>query len=243
MELNWDLKKMRDANLACPDKKRWKKLQSSPDATVYADRNANSAWLPMMRRQDWKYSVAVTIVGRRDCTLDDVFFAVITPDAVTRRRRIFLMDQRPRKSDQVVPIEVSTQEAPFQFLGVTRFLSPHIWPFPVFKSPREMVMAFATGGITTANGKRYAYEMAQSVELRCKGAPNSLILRSRAVQARIFWEQRDGSIAVYSKLILDVKNCLSDSMKRIMLCRTVMEFWKLCVTQSRNEKVVVVCEE
>ncbi|CAI5741594.1 unnamed protein product [Peronospora destructor] len=139
------LEKIRDANLACPDKKRWKKLQSSPDATIYADRNANSAWLPMMRRQDWKHPVALTVVGQRDCTLDDVLFAVMTPDAVTRRLRTLLMDQRPRKSDQVVPIEVPTQEASFQFLGVTRFLSPHIWPFPSFKSPREMVLAFATG--------------------------------------------------------------------------------------------------
>ncbi|CAH0480051.1 unnamed protein product [Peronospora belbahrii] len=231
------LERMYDANQACLDKKRWKRLQSHSEFTVYADRNANSAWLPTMSRQDWEYPIAVTAVGRMNCTLDDVLFALLTPNAATQRLRDFLMDRNPGKNCQFIPIEMPTQEAPFQFLAVTRFITLNIWPFTMFKAPREMVVAFATGDMTTANGKRYAYEMAQSVELQCKGTQNSLKRRSRALQSRIFWEQRDGSIAVYTKLIVDAKICISDSVKQIMLGRAVMGFWKFVPRSLETKKL------
>lgn len=107
----------------------------------------------------------------------------------------------------------------------------------MFKSPREMVLALATGNVTTANGKRCAYELAQSVELRCKGSQHSPMQRSRAVQARIFWEQSDGSIAVYNKLIIDSKNRLSDSMKQVMLYREVLSFWKFVPHSVETKKL------
>ena len=41
--------------------RRWKKLQSYADVTLYADQTANSAWLPVMNREDWEHPVAVRI--------------------------------------------------------------------------------------------------------------------------------------------------------------------------------------
>ncbi|KAE9006219.1 hypothetical protein PR003_g16944 [Phytophthora rubi] len=52
--------------------RRWKKLQSHPDVTLYADRSPGSNWLPVMNRGDWEQPVAVTSVGEIKCSLDDL---------------------------------------------------------------------------------------------------------------------------------------------------------------------------
>ncbi|OWZ05225.1 hypothetical protein PHMEG_00022726 [Phytophthora megakarya] len=207
------------------DKKRWKKVHSHSDFTVYSDRNAHSAWLPVMRRDDWEYPVAVTAVGRMDCSVDDLLFALVIPNTSTQKLRSFLMDRRPEKNCQLIPIVTPTQESPFQYLAVTRFVTTQNWPFAMFKGPREMILILATGEFNTTEGKRVGYEMAQSVPLGHQGKRDPLP-RSHALQARIFWEQPDGSVAVYNKLIIDSKNRLSDSMKQSMLSRTVLGFWK-----------------
>ncbi|POM75479.1 Hypothetical protein PHPALM_7414 [Phytophthora palmivora] len=218
------------------DKKRWKKIQSHSDVTVYADRNANSAWLPVMRRDDWGYPVAVTAVGRMDVSLEDLLFALVTPNSSAQKLRSFLMERRPEKNCQLAPIVTPTQESPFQFLAVTRFVNTQNWPFTMFKGPREMSLVLASGVVTTKKGRRYGYEMAQSICLRNQGQRNSLP-RSRALQARVFWEQHDGSIAVYNKLIIDAKNRLSDSMKQGMLSRAVLNFWKFVPRSLETKKL------
>ncbi|ETI40820.1 hypothetical protein L915_13521 [Phytophthora nicotianae] len=218
------------------DKKRWKKLQSQQDVTIYADRTANSAWLPVMSRNDWEYPVAVTAVGRMECSLDDVLFALMTPNTASQRLRSFLMDRRPEKNCQLTPIVTPTEESPFQFLAVSRFVNVHSWPFTMFKSPREMVLTLATGKITALDRKRCGYELAQSVPLRSQGT-RAPMPQLRAVQARIFWEQPDGSIGVYSKLIVDAKYRLSDSVKQQMLCRAVLGFWKFVPRSLETKKL------
>ncbi|KAF4135148.1 hypothetical protein GN958_ATG15642 [Phytophthora infestans] len=218
------------------DKKRWKKLQSQRDVTIYADRNAHSAWLPMMRQEDWEYPVAVTAVGRMECSVDDVLFALMTPNTASQRLRSFLMDRRPEKNCQLTPIVTPTQEEPFQFLAVSRFVNVHSWPFTMFKGPRQMVLTIATGKLIALNGKRCAYEMAQSISLRSQGQ-HTPMPQLRAVQARIFWEQPDGSIAVYNKLIVDAKYRLSDSVKQLMLCRAVLGFWKYVPRSLETKKL------
>ncbi|KAG3200333.1 hypothetical protein PC128_g4662 [Phytophthora cactorum] len=218
------------------DKKRWKKLQSKQDVTIYADRNANSAWLPVMSRYDWECPVAVTAVGRMECSLDDALFALMTPNTASHRLRSFLMDRHPEKNCQLAPIVTPTQEAPFQFLAVSRFVNTQSWPFTMFKSPREMVLTLATGKITALNGKRCGYEMAQSIPLRSQGT-HAPMPQLRALQARIFWEQPDGSIGVYTKLIVDAKYRLSDSVKQLMLCRAVLSFWKFVPRSLETKKL------
>ncbi|CAI5715804.1 unnamed protein product [Hyaloperonospora brassicae] len=227
----------RDANRAQFDKKRWKKLETAAHVSVYADRRADSAWLPMMRRPEWEGPVAVTAVGRMECSLDDVLFAVMTPNAAMLKLRAFLMDHRLEKNCQLVPIETPTQDAPFRFLAATRFVNTHNWPFTMFKSPREMILAIATGYTTSASGKPCAYELAQSVELPCTGARDRLMSRSRVLQARLFWEQPDGSIAVYCKLVVDARNCLSDAVKQTTLCQSVLRFWKFVPRSLETKKL------
>uniref|UniRef100_M4BJY3 Uncharacterized protein n=1 Tax=Hyaloperonospora arabidopsidis (strain Emoy2) TaxID=559515 RepID=M4BJY3_HYAAE len=227
-----------DANQVQFDKKRWKKLESNTHVSVYADRTPDSAWLPMMRRQEWEYPVAVTAVGRMECSLDDVLFAVMTPNAAILKLRAFLMDHRLEKNCQLVPIETPTHDEPFRFLAATRFVNTHNWPFTMFKSPREMILAIATGYTTTAGGKACAYELIQSVELPCKESRNNTLMsRSRALQARLFWTQDDGSIAVYCKLVVDAKNCLSDVVKQGTLCQSVLRFWKFVPRSLETKKL------
>ncbi|EGZ09654.1 hypothetical protein PHYSODRAFT_263257 [Phytophthora sojae] len=208
------------------DRRRWRKLQSYPDVTMYADRNANSAWLPMMRRADWEHPVAVTAVGQLKCSLDDVLLALVTPNIATQRLRSFIMDRRPERNCQFAPIEKPTKDAPFRFLAVSRFVNTHNWPFTMFVGPQEMVLAVATGKAVSDSGRCYGYEMVQSVTVRCKDPQRASMLRGRILQARLFWEEPDGSVGVYNKLILDSKNRLADSVKQGTLCRAVVAFWK-----------------
>ncbi|KAL3672691.1 hypothetical protein V7S43_001985 [Phytophthora oleae] len=218
------------------DKKRWKKLQTQENVTIYADRTANSAWLPVMNRDEWEYPVAVTAVGRMECSLDDLLFALMTPTTASQRLRSFLMDRRPEKNCQLVSIVTPTQDSPFQFLAVSRFVCTQNWPFTMFKGPREMLLAIGTGKVTTASGKQYGYEMTQSVSV-CSHSQHPPMPRSRALQARIFWGKSDGSIAVYNKLIVDAKNRLSDSVKQLMLCRAVLGFWKFVPRSLETKKL------
>ncbi|KAG7388126.1 hypothetical protein PHYPSEUDO_013086 [Phytophthora pseudosyringae] len=218
------------------DKKRWKKLQSHTDVTIYADRSANSAWLPVMRRDEWECPVAVTALGRMECSLDDLLLALMTPNTASQRLRSFLMDRRPEKNCQLAPIVTPTQESPFHFLAASRFVNTQNWPFTMFKSPREMVLTFGTGEITSPNGKRCGYEVVQSISLR-NHSRHASMPRSQALQARLFWGQPDGSIAVYNKLVVDAKSRLSDSVKQLTLCRAVLGFWKLVPRSLETKKL------
>ncbi|KAG1706875.1 hypothetical protein DVH05_027724 [Phytophthora capsici] len=222
-----------DGEHATLDKKRWKRLQTQENVTIYADRTANSAWLPVMNRDEWEYPVAVTALGRMECSLDDLLFALMTPTTASQRLRSFLMDRRPEKNCQLVPIVTPTQESPFQFQALSRFVCTQNWPFTMFKGPREMVLAIGTGKFTTPSGKLYGYEMVQSVSLRS----HSQMPRSRVLQARVFWGQPDGSISVYNKLIVDAKSRLSDSVKQLMLCRAVVGFWKFVPRSLETKKL------
>ncbi|KAG6595926.1 uncharacterized protein IUM83_14645 [Phytophthora cinnamomi] len=230
------------------DRKRWKKLQSHPDVTMYADRNANSAWLPMMRRADWEHPIAVTAVGQMKYSLDDVLLALVTPNAATQRLRSFMMDRRPERNCQFIAIEKPSKDDPFHYVAVSRFVNTHNWPFTMFVGPQEMVLAVATGKVVSESGRCYGYEMVQSVSLRSKDPQRASMLRAQILQARLFWEQPDGSVGVYNKLILDSKNRLADSVKQGTLCRAVVAFWKFvprCVEMKklrwcvRNKKTLI----
>ncbi|EEY69763.1 uncharacterized protein PITG_06251 [Phytophthora infestans T30-4] len=188
---------------------RWKKLQTHPDVTLYADRSPNSAFLPGMNREDWEQPVAVVTVGHLSYSLNNLLLALLTPTVASIRLRGVLMGRRPEKDLQLVPIVKSTEASPFQFLGVLRFVNTQHWPLTMFVDPREMVLTLATGEVVTANGRRYGYEIFLSV-----------------LETRVFWEQPDGSVGIYSKLIVDIRSHLPESIKQGMLCRGVMRFWK-----------------
>ncbi|KAG6954539.1 hypothetical protein JG688_00012294, partial [Phytophthora aleatoria] len=204
---------------------RWKKLQSHPDVTLYADRSPNSAWLPGMNRGDWEQPVAVVTVGQLNCSLDDLLLALLTPTAATIRLRGVLMGRRPEKDLQLVPIVKSTEASPFQFLGVLRFVNTQHWPLTMFVDPREMVLTLATGEVATASGRRYGYEILLSVPV-CQNNNNRSLARTQVLETQVFWEQLDGSVGIYSKLIVDIRSRLPESIKQGMLCRGVMRFWK-----------------
>lgn len=225
-----------DGGHAKLDKKRWKRLQSQRDVTVYADRNTDSAWLPVMQRDDWENPIAVTGVGRMEYSLDDVLLSLLTPNSASQRLRCFLMDRQPDKNCQLIPIVVPSQETPLQSLAITRFVNVQNWPFAIIQGPKEMVVVFGTGKITAMNGKRCGYEVMQSITLRdqTQQAPMS---RSRALQARVFWEQPDGSVGVYVKLVVDAKYRFSDSFKQLMLCRLVVDFWKYVPRSLETKKL------
>ncbi|KAL4147551.1 hypothetical protein PRNP1_011307 [Phytophthora ramorum] len=205
---------------------RWKKLQSHPDVTLYADRNPNAAWLPVMNREDWGQPVAVVTVGQVDCSLDDLLLALLSPSVATIKLRGVLMGRRPETNLELIQIVKPTEEAPFQSLCLTRFVNTQHWPLTMFVGPREMVIAFATGEVVTANGQRFGYEFILSVPLLKKNANESELPRTQMLETRVFWERPDGSVGMYSKLIVDIRNRLPESMKQGMLCRGVMRFWK-----------------
>jgi hypothetical protein len=230
------------------DKTRWKKLQSHPDLTIYADRDASAAWLPGMRREDWEFPVSVTAIGRMECSLDDMLLALVTPNAAAQRLRSSLMNRRPEKNCQMQAIVTPTQEAPFRFLAATRFIIAQSWPLALFTSPREMVLAVATGELTTEEGGRCGYEMVQSAPIQQYVSGGKHLPRAHLVQARVFWEQPDGTSVVYTKVVVDSKNRLSNSVKQNSLCRTVQDFWafvpRCCETKKlwwcvKNKKTLV----
>ncbi|KAG7388127.1 hypothetical protein PHYPSEUDO_013087 [Phytophthora pseudosyringae] len=206
---------------------RWKTLQSHLDVTLYADRTPNSAWLPGMTRGDWEQPVAVVTVGQLKCSLDDVLLALLTPTVATIRLRGVLMGRQPDKDLQLVPIVKSTEASPFQFLGVLQFVNTQHWPLTMFVDPREMVLTLATGEVVTANGRRFGYEILLSVPVgHNKDSTKRPLARTQMLETRVFWEQPDGSVGIYSKLIVDIRNRLPESIKQGMLCRGVIRFWK-----------------
>ncbi|GMF17194.1 unnamed protein product [Phytophthora lilii] len=221
---------------SCLKKTRWKKLKSNPEVTVYSDRKANSAWLSVMRPDDWEYPIAVTALGRMKYSVDDVLLALFTPNIAAQRLRSFLVNRRPEKNCRFVRIVGSTQTTPFQLLVVTRFVITQSWPFTMFKSPQEMVLACASGVVTSASGKRYGYEMVQSIPLHFKNSDNKSLPRTQVIQSKLFCEQPDGSVFVFNRMVVDAKTRLS-SLKQNMLCRASMSFWKFVPRSLETKKL------
>jgi hypothetical protein len=201
--------------------RRWKKLQSHVDVTLYADRTPNATWLPVMNRGDWEQPVGVVTVGQVSGSVDDLLLALLSPSVATIRLRSVLMGRRPEKDLELTTIVQPTSTHPFQSLAVARFVNTQHWPLTVFVGPREMVLALATGEVVTANGRRFGYEMILSVPL-CR----SSLTRTQVVETRLFWQQADGCVGMYSKVIVDIRKRLPESAKQAMLCRSAMRLWK-----------------
>ncbi|OWZ05224.1 hypothetical protein PHMEG_00022725 [Phytophthora megakarya] len=176
-----------------------------------------------MNRGDWEQPVAVVTVGQLNCSLDDLLLAFLTPTVATIRLRGLLMGRRPEKDLELIPIVKSTNASPFQFLGILRFVNTQHWPLTMFVGPREMVITVATGEVVTSNGKRFGYEIFLSVPVLRGSTP---MTRTQVLETRVFWEQPDGTVGMYSKLVVDIRNRLPESVKLGMLCRGVMRFWK-----------------
>ncbi|EGZ09653.1 hypothetical protein PHYSODRAFT_523978 [Phytophthora sojae] len=213
--------------------RRWKKLQSHPDVTLYADRSPGSAWLSVMSRGDWEQPVAVTTVGEIKSSLDDVLLALVSPNLATIKLRGVLMGRKPETNLKLMSIVTPTQASPFEFLGVAQFVNTQHWPLTMFVDPREMVLALATGEVVTASGRRFGYEIILSVPL----FKNSFMTRTQVVETRVFWEQPDGSVGMYSKLIVDIRARLPESVKLAMLCRGVVRFWKFIPCSVETKKL------
>ncbi|KAG6595927.1 uncharacterized protein IUM83_14644 [Phytophthora cinnamomi] len=218
------------AELNC---RRWKKLQSHPGVALYADRSPDSAWLPVMNRGDWEQPVAVTTVGEIKCSLDDMLLALVSPNLATIKLRGVLMGRRPDTNLQFASIVTPTRASPFEFLGVAQFVNTQHWPLTMFVEPREMVLALATGEVVTANGRRFGYEIVLSVPLM----KNSTMARTQVAETRVFWEQPDGSVGIYGKLIVDIRSRLPEAVKQAMLCRGVMRFWKFIPRSVETKKL------
>ncbi|EEY69747.1 uncharacterized protein PITG_06234 [Phytophthora infestans T30-4] len=208
------------------DNKRWKKLQSHLSVTLYADRRPNAAWLPVMHREDWDHPISVVSIGEMNCSVDDVLLALVTPDVATQRMRSVLRGRRPEVNCRHESIVRPSQTAPFQNMAVSRSVNSQHWPFTMFVGPREMVLACATGEITSSNGNRCGYEMVQSVALRDTYAQSSSLPRTQMIQARVFWEKSDRSVIMYNKFVYDAKTRLPDAVKQGAVCRAAMDFWK-----------------
>ncbi|CAH0480050.1 unnamed protein product [Peronospora belbahrii] len=210
-------------NHADMNSKRWKKLQSYPDLTLYADRTPNSAWLPVMHRGDWEQPAAVVAVGRMNCSVDDMLLAFLATSVAALRLQSLLLCRRPDQNVKLVSIVKPTETTPFQYLGVVQLITTQHWPFTMFVGPRELMATCATGDVVTANGRRFGYEICLSVPF-CRSAN---LARSQIVMTRVFWEQSDGTVGMYSKFITDIRIHLPESIKQGMLCRAVLRFfWK-----------------
>ncbi|KAG7375836.1 hypothetical protein PHYBOEH_001982 [Phytophthora boehmeriae] len=217
--------------------KRWKKLQSQPNLTLYADRTPDAAWIPAFCREDWRYPISVVGVGRIQCTLDDMLLAVLTPGIAAQRLRSVLMERRPEQDSEFIPIVMPSQRTPFRFIGLTRFVYSAEWPVAVLVGPREFVLACSMGEVTTANGERVGYELFQSVSRQSQIVDGTAMARSQIIEARVFWEQPDGSVLVYNKLIVDAKNRVPDKLKQRMLCHSLHNFWKFVPRCVENKKL------
>ncbi|GMF17196.1 unnamed protein product [Phytophthora lilii] len=207
------------------DSRRWKKLQTHLNVSLYADRTHGAAWLPVMNRKDWANPTAAVAVGEMKGSLDDVLLALVTPNAATYRLRNVLMGRFETNCRHDLIVR-PTQANPFQCLAVIRSVTTQHWPFTMLVGPREMVIACATGQVVSASGKRYGYEMIQSVSLRHTYPQSTALPRSQLVKARIFWDAPNGVVLMYNKLVVDAKNHLPDSVKQGMLCRSIISFWK-----------------
>lgn len=136
------------------------------------------------------------------------------------------MGRRPEAHCHHQSIVRPTRAKPFHLLAVSRYINTQHWPYTMFVGPREMVVAFATGEVVTSSGKRVGYEIVQSVSLDQTYPRSPSLPRSQMIKARVFWEQPDGSVGMYNKLVVDVKSHLPDAVKVGNVCRGAMCLWK-----------------
>ncbi|CAI5708544.1 unnamed protein product [Peronospora effusa] len=212
--------------------RRWKKLQSHTNVTLYADQTANSAWHPVMNREDWEHPVAVVAICQLKCSVDDMLLALMAPSLTTVHLRCLLLD-RPSQHAELVPIVKPTETSPFQFLGVLRVVYTQNWPMTMFISPREMVLMIATGDVVTANGRRFGYEILLSVPI-CRG---SGMTRTQVLETRVFWDHPDGTVGMYIKHTIDIKAHFPESVKIGIICHEFMRFWKFIPRSITTKKL------
>ncbi|GMF28007.1 unnamed protein product [Phytophthora fragariaefolia] len=215
-----------NANLAQLDSRRWKKLQSHPDVTLYADRSSNGAWSPVMHREDWAHPVALVAIGEFKYTLDDVLLALVTPDIATQRLRSVLLGRRPENNCRHQTLVRPSQAKPFQVLAVSRYVNTQHWPHTLLAGPREMVVAFGTGEVVSSSGKRIGYEVMQTVSLDQTFPRSPALPRTQMIRARVFWEQADGTVGMYGKTFADGISPIPDSVTQGMYCKAAMCIWK-----------------
>ncbi|GMF32863.1 unnamed protein product [Phytophthora fragariaefolia] len=215
------------------DQYGWKKLRSQTGVTLYADHSANDpAWVSAMRGEEWGHPLAVMAVGRMNCSLDDLLFGMTASTPAELKQRAALVDAEDVSHVDFAAIATPTEEAPFRFLGVTRYVTA----VSTFRRPREYLLACGRGEVTTTSGERLGYEVNQSVTLEQWPVKDS-IPRGHVIQARVLRELPDGSIGVYYKIIADAKTILPDSVVYSAMWKAVQRFWELAPRGADTKKL------
>ncbi|KAG1706877.1 hypothetical protein DVH05_027726 [Phytophthora capsici] len=215
----------------------WKQLRSQSDVAMYAERTTDLTWVKSMRDRGWHHPVAVVAVGHMCCSLQDVLYGLVASDPAEFKLRSVLMDNKVEDDVEVEAISAPTEEEPFQFMGVTRYIVNN----GCLQRPQEYVLVDATGEVFTSCGEHLGYHICQSVSAS-RWPVNSTATRKHVIQARVFRELPDGSVGVYYKIIVDSRSLMPDSVVQSSLWQTVVDFWKM-TPRCADSKKLCYCVE
>eukprot|EP00644_Phytophthora_capsici_P001477 jgi/Phyca11/562918/estExt2_Genewise1.C_PHYCAscaffold_100525 len=181
----------------------WKQLRSQSDVAMYAERTTDLTWVKSMRDRD-------------------VLYGLVASDPAEFKLRSVLMDNKVEDDVEVEAISAPTEEEPFQFMGVTRYIVNN----GCLQRPQEYVLVDASGEVFTSCGEHLGYHICQSVSTS-RWPVNSTASRKHVIQARVFRELPDGSVGVYYKIIVDSRSLMPDFVVQNSLWQTVVDFWKM----------------
>ncbi|KAL4093913.1 hypothetical protein PRIC1_011343 [Phytophthora ramorum] len=215
----------------------WRKLRSQGDVAMYAERATDLAWVSAMREGGWHHLVAVMAVGRMCCSLSDALYSLVASDPAEFKLRAVLMDRTVEDNVEVAAITTPSEEDPFQFMGVTRYVTSQ----GCLHRPQEYVLATATGEVFTSCGEHLGYEICQSVSMS-RWPVTSSLTRKHVIQARVLRELPDGSVGVYYKIVVDSKSFVPDAVVQSSLWHGVQDFWKTTL-KCADAKKLCYCVE
>ncbi|KAL4134278.1 hypothetical protein PRIC2_004587 [Phytophthora ramorum] len=222
----------RDSNTGLPrhhaslDNRRWRRLKTQANASLYAERSSGS-WRDLAFADDNMGNPCVLLAaGTIDSTLDEVMFGLAAPDFAAMRVRSEVLANQSVDGAVLAQLAGPTEADPFQFMGVLWLVGEQSWPLNIVVRPRDFVIVFATGVITRSNGERIGYEVVQSIDLpQCPELLKPMI-RGKLMHGAIYKEQQVGTVDVYIQMYAETHGRILDKIVATAMWESALGFWR-----------------
>ncbi|KUF84527.1 hypothetical protein AM587_10003443 [Phytophthora nicotianae] len=207
------------------DNTRWKLLKTQENASLYKERNSCTLQDYNLLGGDWKDPVVLLMAGTINGDLDGIVFGLETPDSSALRTRLALFTKQPVDCAVLAQLAGPTEADPFRFLGITRMVYNHKWPFKAMIKRRDFVTLTATGTMTRANGDRIGYEVVQPVKLQRCPPLSGTVIRGKVMYATILKQQEPGTVDVYIHTYVETQGFILDKLVMAVTWRANIGCW------------------
>ncbi|KAF1315475.1 hypothetical protein FI667_g16042, partial [Globisporangium splendens] len=196
------------------DPSQWKLMSKKKDLRVYR-RRSNSSDSTEFDIDEQFNQPSMLGVGTMDGTLEDLVYGAYDKSTAEMKTTMSYVDVYNKDCCVLHNVEVGNRDDPFRYLGI-KWMAFQL-PGKMFVRPRDWCFIDAMGIEKDADGRRYGYNIYQSVDVPgCPPFDQRAVVRGRGALSFIYRETGPGVVEIYAQGLFDPKGGLIQYVSIIM---------------------------